>query len=140
MEQHLPSMEVPSLEERQQIPVEARLRRQMQRDALQPLPSALDDGSELSKTTVVDHYEPDILQEAAQFLRLNVRDRFHLGLPTFGVPYLPRVHISQAQDRLTTMLAYLRDRYAYCFWCGTQYSDHDEMADQCPGEDEEAHD
>ena len=79
-------MQVPSSEERQQIPVEARLKRQMQRDALQPLPSALDDGSELSRIAVVDQYEPDILQEAAQFLRLNVSDRFHLGLPIFGVP------------------------------------------------------
>ena len=47
---------------------------------------------------------------------------------------------SQAQDRLTLVLDYLRRKYAYCFWCGTQYEDAEDMENSCPGPDEDAHD
>ena len=33
----------------------------------------------------------------------------------------------QASDRLELVLDYLRRRYAYCFWCGTEYEDQDDM-------------
>lgn len=46
----------------------------------------------------------------------------------------------QAKDRLELVLDYLRRRYAYCFWCGTGYEDQDDMAQNCPGPDEDAHD
>lgn len=46
----------------------------------------------------------------------------------------------QAKDRLELVLDYLRGRYAYCFWCGTQYDNQEDMEANCPGEDEEAHD
>ena len=46
----------------------------------------------------------------------------------------------QAQDRLALVLAYLRDRYTYCFWCGTQYDNQTDLDENCPGMDEEAHD
>ena len=48
--------------------------------------------------------------------------------------------VHQAKDRLELVLDYLRRRYAYCFWCGTQYNDEDDMATNCPGPDEESHD
>jgi hypothetical protein len=117
----------------------ARLKRQIQRDALQQSVVDDDDDSQSPRITSLDQYEPDILQEAAQFLRLSVSDRLQFCVMTSGVPYRVSAFL-QAQDRLTTILAYLRDRYAYCFWCGAQYSDQNEMADLCPGEDEEAHD
>jgi hypothetical protein len=113
LERHLPSLQ---LQFRDYQTLEARLKWQIQRDALQQSVEDDIDDSQSPKTTALDQYEPDILQEAAQFLRL------------------------RAQDRLTTIIAYLRDRYAYCFWCGAQYSDQNEMADLCPGEEEESHD
>ncbi|CDO74052.1 hypothetical protein BN946_scf185043.g102 [Trametes cinnabarina] len=61
-------------------------------------------------------YSEEDLEEARQFLRLNPR------------------------DRLTLVLDYLRRKYAYCFWCGTQYDDHEDMEKNCPGPDEDAHD
>ena len=47
---------------------------------------------------------------------------------------------NQAKDRLELVLDYLRRRYAYCFWCGTEYEDQDDMEQNCPGIDEDAHD
>ena len=48
--------------------------------------------------------------------------------------------VVQAQDRLELVLDYLRNKYAYCFWCGTQYDDQEDMENSCPGTDEESHD
>ncbi|KAJ7507594.1 hypothetical protein B0H11DRAFT_2153252 [Mycena galericulata] len=96
--------------------IEARLRRQMAADTLQPL-GALDDDVRSGSTAITPtKFSSEILEETAHFLRLH------------------------APDRLQLVLAYLRDNYAYCFWCGTQYESQEEMASQCPGEDEEAHD
>ena len=47
---------------------------------------------------------------------------------------------TQPPDRLTLVLDYLRRKYAYCFWCGTQYADDEDMDANCPGPDEDAHD
>ncbi|TFK76086.1 RNA-binding domain-containing protein [Pluteus cervinus] len=99
----------------------SRLRLQMQADALQPL---LDNGSEIEDSnstpnklvSVTDQFSHDTLEEAAQFLRLH------------------------AQDRLTIVLSYLRDTHSYCFWCGIEYTDPQDMEAQCPGPDEDAHD
>ncbi|KAI0346744.1 hypothetical protein BDW22DRAFT_1322252 [Trametopsis cervina] len=98
--------------------IEGRLRARMQADALQPLKSSLEeDGvddakADLNKTP----YSEEDLKEAAQFLRLG------------------------AKDRLQLVLDYLRRRYAYCFWCGTEYDDQDDLEEHCPGPDEDAHD
>ncbi|KAJ8086425.1 hypothetical protein PM082_005248 [Marasmius tenuissimus] len=94
-----------------------RLRKEMQSDSLSPL-SHTDTVVETSKGdgTMDSDFSQNELAEVAQFLRL------------------------QARDRLNLVLTYLRDEYAYCFWCGTQYEDQREMEDQCPGEDEESHD
>ncbi|ESK97418.1 g-patch domain [Moniliophthora roreri MCA 2997] len=90
--------------------IEARLRREMEADALSH------DNGEPTSTVVEDEYSQNTLEEAAQFLRL------------------------QARDRLALVLSYLRDDYAYCFWCGTQYDNQDDLLNQCPGPDEDAHD
>ncbi|KAJ7699907.1 hypothetical protein B0H17DRAFT_1047619 [Mycena rosella] len=96
------------------ISIEARLRRQMAADILQPL-GTLDD--DVKSTAVASRQFPsEVLEETAHFLRLH------------------------APDRLQLVLSYLRDTYSYCFWCGTQYDSSEEMDAQCPGEDEEAHD
>ncbi|KAJ7068108.1 hypothetical protein C8F01DRAFT_1078710 [Mycena amicta] len=95
--------------------IEARLRSQMAADALQPLGDLSDDGN--SATPHIEQQFPsEVLEETAQFLRL------------------------QACDRLEIVLSYLRDTYSYCFWCGSQYDNAEEMASQCPGASEEAHD
>ncbi|RPD61927.1 hypothetical protein L226DRAFT_560632 [Lentinus tigrinus ALCF2SS1-7] len=100
--------------------LEGRLRAKMQAEALRPLKSSLDDvdaddGTEKAELRQSPYSEED-LQEAVQFLRLG------------------------AQDRLTLVLDYLRRKYAYCFWCGTQYEDAEDMDNNCPGPDEDAHD
>ncbi|CAL1702243.1 unnamed protein product [Somion occarium] len=98
--------------------LEGRLRARMQADALQPLTSTLDDVESrkdkvtLAKTT----YSEEDIKEATQFLRLGPK------------------------DRLTLVLEYLRRRYAYCFWCGTEYNDQEDLENNCPGPDEEDHD
>ncbi|KAF5388203.1 hypothetical protein D9615_000228 [Tricholomella constricta] len=94
-------------------PIQVRLRRQMQADALRPV----DDSEGTTKdSALVEMFPSEVIEEAIQFLRL------------------------QAQDRLYLVLAYLRDNYAYCFWCGMQYDDEQAMENQCPGPDEESHD
>ncbi|KAF9469065.1 hypothetical protein BDZ94DRAFT_1286943 [Collybia nuda] len=91
--------------------VQARLRRQMQEDALEAL-----DGLQRLPVTTPETFSPEQIEEVVQFLRL------------------------QAQDRLHLVLSYLRDSYTYCFWCGVQYENEEMMEGQCPGPDEESHD
>jgi len=95
---------------------QSRLRRQMQADALRPVTSGLDEDSLEGSHHVTEIFTSETIEEAIQFLRLN------------------------SQDRLRLVLSYLRDKYAYCFWCGTQYDDLDEMDEQCPGPEEDEHD
>ncbi|KAG6832963.1 hypothetical protein H0H92_004847 [Tricholoma furcatifolium] len=102
--------------ENKEEPIQVRLRKQMQADALRPLDE--DDASTVTKNSALlaDSFSTEVVEEAIQFLRL------------------------QAQDRLSLVLAYLRDQYAYCFWCGVQYDDEETMDNQCPGPDEDSHD
>ncbi|EPT03556.1 hypothetical protein FOMPIDRAFT_1040339 [Fomitopsis schrenkii] len=98
--------------------IEGRLKAKMRADALQPLAATLEDDdaapekAELRKSP----YSEEELQEARQFLNLN------------------------ANHRLQLVLDYLRQRYAYCFWCGTQYDNQEDMDQNCPGPEEDAHD
>ena len=46
----------------------------------------------------------------------------------------------KAQDRFHLVLSYLRDKHAYCFWCGVKYDSEEEIESQCPGPDEDDHD
>lgn len=41
--------------------------------------------------------------------------------------------------RLSCILAYLREEYFYCIWCGCQYQSSEELANECPGEEEDDH-
>ncbi|KIY49526.1 RNA-binding domain-containing protein [Fistulina hepatica ATCC 64428] len=91
-----------------------RLRRQMREDALRPIDSADDEMPR--KSIATPEYAPDVLEEAVQFLRL------------------------PARDRLSLVLAYLRTRYAYCLYCGTQYDNEADMKENCPGPEEDDHD
>ncbi|GAA6053020.1 hypothetical protein JCM3770_002386 [Rhodotorula araucariae] len=43
------------------------------------------------------------------------------------------------RSRLALMLTYLRNKYHYCFWCGCQYNDANDLAENCPGAEEEEH-
>ncbi|KAJ8595345.1 hypothetical protein M405DRAFT_371719 [Rhizopogon salebrosus TDB-379] len=99
----------------------ARLRAQMQADALLPLSSGLDDGEEDDASTIeapatTEEFPPEVIEEAIYFLRLGPRDRLKL------------------------LLDYLREKYSYCFWCGTQYEDAGDLAQNCPGPEEDDHD
>ncbi|EIW61709.1 uncharacterized protein TRAVEDRAFT_70009 [Trametes versicolor FP-101664 SS1] len=103
--------------------LEGRLRAKMQADALRPLKSTLDDVDADADDSSADKaellkapYSEEDLGEALQFLRLNPR------------------------DRLTLVLDYLRRKYTYCFWCGTQYDGLEDMESNCPGAEEDAHD
>ncbi|KAK5062466.1 hypothetical protein LTR84_004537 [Exophiala bonariae] len=44
----------------------------------------------------------------------------------------------EVSDKLDKLVAYLRERWKYCFWCKFRYPD--EAMDGCPGITEEAHD
>ncbi|KAI0069009.1 hypothetical protein BV25DRAFT_1792352 [Artomyces pyxidatus] len=100
------------------VPLADRLRAQMRKDALQALSSSLDDADSTEKTAVSQAapISPEVIEEASQFLQ------------------------STPQERLQRVVRYLRDCYSYCFWCGTQYDNVDEMVEQCPGPDEDMHD
>ncbi|KAI9574963.1 hypothetical protein HD554DRAFT_2011635 [Boletus coccyginus] len=97
-----------------------RLRDQIRADALQPI------GSEDDDDTLNDHkgmdkatqhaFPAETVEETAYFFRLG------------------------AQDRLSLVLAYLRDNYAYCFWCGTRYENAGDLEKHCPGPSEDDHD
>ncbi|EJD01038.1 uncharacterized protein FOMMEDRAFT_110541 [Fomitiporia mediterranea MF3/22] len=112
-----------------------RLRKQIQRDALQPLETTLlgpygdgddDDGNRDNRDT--ERPKPkkatplplslseETIDQAREFLQQDVR------------------------ERLKRVLGYLREKYHYCLWCGTQYNDKEDLDGNCPGEDEEAHD
>ncbi|EJT97615.1 hypothetical protein DACRYDRAFT_102318 [Dacryopinax primogenitus] len=42
--------------------------------------------------------------------------------------------------RLEQLLTHLREMYNYCFWCGTRYSNAEELGKECPGTEEDDHD
>ncbi|KAF9057750.1 hypothetical protein BJ165DRAFT_1521101 [Panaeolus papilionaceus] len=118
---------VPVSEEDTRETTQALLRKRMQADALLPVDGDSDgEGSNvgskfsgkkpLSTVAAEDEYSSDLLEEAAQFLRL------------------------QAQDRLNLVLSYLREKHSYCFWCGVQYGGSDDLRTQCPGPEESDHD
>ncbi|KAF8205135.1 hypothetical protein BJ912DRAFT_1018351 [Pholiota molesta] len=110
---------LPVIHERQGDTIQNRLRKQMQVDALQPINDDDDLTEERpenvkSSGAAEDQFSPELLEEATQFLRL--------------------------QDRLHLVLSYLRDKHAYCFWCGVTYESEEEMQQQCPGPEEDDHD
>ncbi|XP_059482233.1 G patch domain-containing protein 11 [Neocloeon triangulifer] len=39
----------------------------------------------------------------------------------------------EPEDQLEILTIYLRRTYLYCIWCGTQYEDEDDLAQECPG-------
>jgi len=87
--------------------------RRRQRGTLQPLSDPRD---LLDSTLLVERFSPETIQQATRFLSLN------------------------SQQRLDETLAYLRAKYHYCFWCGSQYASEKEIVDQCPGSYEDSHD
>ncbi|KAL0094313.1 hypothetical protein F4703DRAFT_1921850 [Phycomyces blakesleeanus] len=42
-------------------------------------------------------------------------------------------------DKLDRIIAYLRDKYVYCFWCGARYDSPEDLKENCPGEQEDDH-
>lgn len=115
-------------------PLEGRLRARMQAERLQPLASLDDEDADETELKVNNTpYSEEELKEATQFLRLTVRIVLLRAYATTDT-------VIQAQDRLELVLDYLRNKYAYCFWCGTQYDDQDDLETSCPGPDEESHD
>jgi hypothetical protein len=131
----------------------ARLRGQMRKDALQSTTGFDDaeqdfggypfglrrqsDDNDAGADNEADALEFSLEQvaEARQFLSLQVRGYDHLR------QNLTCSNCSQkAKDRLDRVLSYMRDQYAYCFWCGTRYRDKEDMDASCPGQNEEAHD
>ncbi|KIJ56559.1 hypothetical protein M422DRAFT_57267 [Sphaerobolus stellatus SS14] len=95
-----------------------RLRKQMRADALQPLAELEDENTATEKPalTAKDALPPEVVEEARQFISAN------------------------APKRLEMVLEYLRAKYFYCFWCGTQYTDLEDLQRNCPGLTEEDHD
>ncbi|KAG1755883.1 hypothetical protein EDB19DRAFT_438571 [Suillus lakei] len=96
----------------------AHLRAQMAADALLPVTSLDEDedADDNETPTTVEQFPQEVIEEAAYFLRLGPRDRLKL------------------------LLDYLREKYSYCFWCGTQYEDAVDIEQGCPGPEEDDHD
>ncbi|KAF8528898.1 hypothetical protein BU17DRAFT_37816 [Hysterangium stoloniferum] len=94
------------------------LRKQMQADALQPL---------------------DDLQESGPLLITPSKQSEKLWPPDLVAKARTFIH-SDAQTRLKLLVEYLRSKYLYCFWCGTQYTDSEDLLSNCPGLEEEDHD
>ncbi|KAJ3988104.1 hypothetical protein F5890DRAFT_1583607 [Lentinula detonsa] len=94
--------------------LKSRLQKEMKANLLQPISN-----KDNIEPLVAPEFSQSTLEEIQQFFRLQN---------------------SKAQDRLTLVISYLRDHYAYCFWCGTHYDGQDEMKNNCPGPYEEAHD
>ncbi|XP_008547495.1 G patch domain-containing protein 11 [Microplitis demolitor] len=42
-------------------------------------------------------------------------------------------------EKLQVVTKYLRDRYFYCIWCGTDYNDNDDLVNNCPGDTRNDH-
>ncbi|KAG1780180.1 hypothetical protein EV702DRAFT_1177961 [Suillus placidus] len=95
-----------------------RLRAQMAADALLPVTSLdeNEDADDSETPTAVEQFPQEVIEEAVYFLRLGPRDRLKL------------------------LLDYLRGKYSYCFWCGTQYEDTIDLEQNCPGPEEDDHD
>lgn len=53
-------------------------------------------------------------------------------------PELDEFEALEVGDKLATLVAYLRERHSYCFWCKLAYPDED--MEGCPGLTEEDHD
>lgn len=104
----------PPRDPRRHDDIEGRLRKQMHADRLRSLHPSDDDST--ATRAAEPEFDAGTLEEACQFLRLPARDRLHL------------------------VLGYMRDRYSYCLFCGTQYDDEEDMEKNCPGPSEEDHD
>jgi hypothetical protein len=136
--------------------IEERLREQIRADALQPLVDDDDDALVVASSpkntdfNSESHLPPKWIDDAAQFLRLNVSE--HNLRPVRGCcltraplffPLLlgnSLITCDKPAERLQRILQYLRAEYHYCFWCGTQYKSSDEMQEECPGPEEDIHD
>jgi len=93
------------------------LRAQMRADALEPLETTeLEVGPKEGGSVGGLTFDPDTVEDTRDWLQLSAR------------------------DRLGFTLGHLRERYWYCFWCGTSYEDASELSELCPGEDEDSHD
>ncbi|KAF8450821.1 hypothetical protein L210DRAFT_963383 [Boletus edulis BED1] len=96
-----------------------RLRDQMRADALQPIITRDDDETALdekNKGAQQLDFPAETIEDTVYFFRLGPR------------------------DRLSLVLTHLRDKYAYCFWCGTKYDNEGDLEKHCPGPNEEDHD
>ncbi|KAL1448864.1 hypothetical protein WDU94_000117 [Cyamophila willieti] len=45
----------------------------------------------------------------------------------------------QTQEKLSSLIAYLRNTHLYCIYCGAQYEDEPDINQNCPGVDAEDH-
>lgn len=124
------TLDIHSSQEHLDDSLKIQLQKQMKSDALQPISQELD--VEAIRDDVQE-FSQDTLEEIQQFLRLQV------GWSLTSSAREP-ANNTQSQDRLKLVVSYLRDRYAYCFWCGTQYESQEDMENECPGPDEEMHD
>ncbi|XP_014676304.1 PREDICTED: G patch domain-containing protein 11-like [Priapulus caudatus] len=45
----------------------------------------------------------------------------------------------EPKEKLEYLTCYLRNRHTYCLWCGTTYTDQEDMKQNCPGDTAIAH-
>ncbi|GJJ07376.1 hypothetical protein Clacol_001578 [Clathrus columnatus] len=112
------------------ISQEEQLKKQMQADALQPV-----------TTTDLEDEEAEIDPGSASSSSLK-RTMIPIPIAEWPEHVLGEVKmyiLKDARTRLNMLLNYLRSTHFYCFWCGTQYEDAQDMKENCPGLEEEDH-
>jgi len=53
--------------------------------------------------------------------------------------YIESIDEEERENILISLLEYLRSTHFYCFFCGTKYTDKDDLEGNCPGESEDKH-
>lgn len=92
----------------------------------------IDDDNDVSDERKRYCQEEQVVESDDEFpVNTNISNTSATGSSVF----IPNSSSSESDDeeRLQTLLSYLRETHKYCLYCGCQYSSHEEMNDSCPG-------
>ena len=91
--------------------------------------SMLDSTLSFSNRKYNDDLQPPSLAESSSLLRRTVYEEEGEEEEDSE---LEEFEAQDSLERLQAILDYLRTKHYYCFWCGCQYNDADDLAN-CPG-------
>lgn len=69
-----------------------------------------------------------------------VREFLHQPVRVFLSSLALRSFKMKVRERLQRVLHYMREKYYFCFWCGAEYKNKEDLEISCPGITEEDHD